>query len=151
VTLSLWVPGRFRLTNDLLSDLRGAGRYEGLADGKGWGKPRPGCDLYANHQQAVRLAVKAAARGCGTIVGPVSLLFYLWGHGKGDPSAWYLIGKAAEDGLVDAGVLISDRFCVLDTGGAVVSVEREPYWRHALNLGPDDARGPGLWILIVEA
>jgi hypothetical protein len=56
----VWISGTFRLTNGLIDDLRAAGKFEGYAKAKGW-PIRGGHDAYAEHQQAVRLAAKAAA------------------------------------------------------------------------------------------
>jgi hypothetical protein len=118
----LWVPGTFRGTNGLLDDLRAAGRFEGFAKAKGW-PIRGGHDAFAEHQAAVRLAVKAAAmrafaQGCAAWT--VDLAFWLFGHGRHDPDAWYLLGKAAVDGLADAGIIDSDRFNVRNTRGRVL-------------------------------
>jgi hypothetical protein len=122
VTRVLWVQGTFRLTNGLLDDLRSAGKFEGFAKAKGW-PVRGGHDAYAGHQQAVRLAVKAASHAIaasGIGLGVVDLAFWVFGHGRHDPDAWYLLAKAATDGLVDAGAVDSDRFNVRTTRGRVL-------------------------------
>lgn len=118
----LWVPGTFRGTNGLLDDLRAAGRFEGFAKAKGW-PIRRGHDAFAEHQAAVRLAVKAAAmrafsQGCATWT--IDLAFWVFGHGRHDPDAWYLLGKAAADGLADTGLIDSDRFNIRNTWGRVL-------------------------------
>lgn len=123
MNIVIWVPGTFRLTNGLLDDLRAAGKFEGYARAKGW-TVRGGHDAFAEHQAAVRLAVKAiAARSpaAGVIgLGAVDVAFWVFGHGRHDPDAWYLLGKAAVDGLVDADVIDSDRFNVRNTWGRVL-------------------------------
>jgi hypothetical protein len=121
----VWISGTFRLTNGLIDDLRAAGKFEGYAKAKGW-PIRGGHDAYAEHQQAVRLAAKAAAvkqLPAGPLVfsgaGKVDLSFFVFGHHHHDPDAWSLLGKAATDGLTDAEVLASDRFDVWTTAGRV--------------------------------
>lgn len=115
----MWVPGRFRLTNQMLHDLRAAGKYE--AAGARWGRmPRGGFDRFAIETAEIRLAVKVAARGALPCMHPAEVAFIVFGHRKHDPDAWYLLAKAAMDGLVDAGVFASDRFGVLTTSGAVL-------------------------------
>ncbi len=132
MTRVLWVPGTFRLTNGLLDDLRAAGNYEGFARAKRYRLVKPGGahDQYAQHQAAVRTAVAAVARrrSWGGPLARVDVLFYIFGHRRHDPDAWCLPGKAALDGLVDAGVFASDRFAVCRTGGRVFATaldERE--------------------------
>jgi hypothetical protein len=122
MTRVLWVKGTFRLTNGLLDDLRAAGKFEGFAKAKGW-PIRGGHDNYADHQHAVRLAVKGASHAVtasGIGLGVVDLAFWVFGHGRHDPDAWYLLAKAATDGLVDAGVIDSDRFNIRGTRGRVL-------------------------------
>jgi hypothetical protein len=119
MTRVVWVAGTFRLTNGLLDDLRAAGKFEGFAKAKGW-KIRGGHDAFAEHQKAVRLAVKVAARGLGSQGPRVDVAFWIFGHGRHDPDAWYLLGKAALDGLADAGAVDSDRFNVRNTWGRVL-------------------------------
>jgi hypothetical protein len=110
VTWALWVPGRFSLTNAMLDHLRAAGFYQGRSrSGK---RLRAGAwDAFAAETQTIRLAVKAAAvraRVSG-IRARADVHLVVLGHHKHDPDAWYLLGKAAVDGLVDAGALTSDR------------------------------------------
>jgi hypothetical protein len=120
MNIIIWVPGAFRLTNGLLDDLRAAGKFEGYARAKGW-PLRGGHDAFAEHQAAVRLAVKARAAAARVIcLGTVDVAFWVFGHGRHDPDAWYLLGKAAVDGLVDAEVVDCDRFNVRNTWGRVL-------------------------------
>jgi hypothetical protein len=124
---ALWVPGKFSLTNAMLSNLRAAGRYQGTARAKGW-KPGPGYDLFAAETQAIRLAVKAAmVRSPIPFVFPAltSLDFRVFGHRRHDPDAWYLLAKAATDGLADAGLFANDRHSVGHTSGRVLQSEDE--------------------------
>jgi hypothetical protein len=125
----LWIPGRFSLTNKMLSNLRAAG-----AAGEAYRRAlnrhaaahRPK-DLFAEETQAIRLAVKGAARVAKAepVVGLVSIEVYVFGHHKHDPDAWLLLAKAATDGLVDAGVIGSDRFQVWTVTGRVAQTEDE--------------------------
>lgn len=117
MTSILWVPGRFSLTNKMLDNLRAAEKYHGRRP-KGW------VDLFAQETRAIRLAVKAAAKRSPPGAPPAGFVcnvrFIVFGHRKYDPDAWYLLGKAALDGLVDAKVFSSDRFRVWTTGGRVL-------------------------------
>jgi hypothetical protein len=131
----IFIEGKFRLTNQMLSDLRAAGHYEGEAtlmrrQGKWKGKKKPGYDLFSAETQAIRLAVKAHAKGIDMFQGvlPVDVALWVVGHRKFDPDAWYLLGKATVDGLVDAGVLGSDRFGVGVVSGRVIQTEAEERW-----------------------
>ncbi len=119
---TLWVPGRFKLTNQMLSDLRAAGFYAGRAR---HGAAAKRCrDFFAAETQAIRLAVKAAAIREGIGIEPppfrASIGLTVFGHQKHDPDAWYLFAKAAIDGLVDAKVLTSDRRNLGTVSGYVV-------------------------------
>lgn len=158
MTRVLWVPGRFSLTNQLLAEVRAAGFYAGRHMTKGMRvRASPGSNVFTTHQQAVRLAVKAAAaRGAPIATGMTwDLTFYVFCHRKHDPSAWYLLGKAAEDGLVDAGVLGSDRFQVGTTSGRVLqSAAEELHFAQRFSSllgsgGPID--GPGVAIILSPA
>jgi hypothetical protein len=126
MTSVIWVPGKFSLTNRMLSNLRAAGYAKGKAVARGWTGRRVE-DRFAAETRAIRLAVKVAARKAGVLRFhvPCILGFYVFGHRKADPSAWYLLGKAAEDGLVDAGVLGRDRFDVAEVRGRVLRTQLE--------------------------
>jgi len=118
--ISLWVPGRFSLTNKMLSNLRAAGRYSGKQRPVGWR------DLFAEETAAIQLAVVAAAKRVTPAVQMAldSAADKLWnvhvgvfGHHKHDPDSWLLLGKAAVDGLVAARVFSSDRFNLWELSG----------------------------------
>ena len=113
----LWVPGKFSLTNKMLDNLRAGSRYQGARPPCGW------VNMFEQETAAIRLAVKTAARREAADVvsaGPCRVGFVVFGHHKHDRDAWYLLGKAALDGLVDAGVFTSDRFGVESTHGWVL-------------------------------
>ena len=118
----VWVPGVFSLTNKMLDNLRAAEKYHGR-------RPKNWRDLFAEETAAIRLATKVAAnrkRLEAPQKGEVCLLaFIVFGHHKHDRDAWYLLGKAALDGLVDAHVIGSDRFEVWNTGGIVLRTDAE--------------------------
>lgn len=118
----LWVPGKFSLTNKMLDNLRAGSRYQGSRPPRGW------VNAFEQETQAIRLATKAAVRGdVGRLTGfpgqRCSVEFAVFGHRKHDPDAWYLLGKAALDGLVDAHVFASDRHEVWATMGRVMQSE----------------------------
>jgi hypothetical protein len=108
------MPGTFSLTNKMLSNLRAAEKYVGR-------KPADWRDLFAEETQAIRLAVKGAARrasiGCVCADGAWNVHVGVFGHWKHDPDSWLLLGKAAVDGLVTAGVMSSDRFNLWELSG----------------------------------
>jgi len=116
----LWIPGTFSLTNQMLSNLRAAGYARGRAI-------RGAVDAFEQETKAIRRAAKAAVRrsSFGVLEGvpwdEVELEFWVFGHRKHDPDAWYLLGKAVTDGLGDAGVFASDRFCIGGTAGRVLT------------------------------
>jgi hypothetical protein len=129
VRFALWVAGRFSLTNEMLSNLRAAG----FAHGRNIPRRR---DHYSEEVAAIRLAVKGAAREQGLVPRPpqrfvvpeerrVDVRVVVLGHARHDPDAWYLLSKAAIDGLRDADVLSSDRFCVRWVSGTVVHVTED--------------------------
>lgn len=127
-----FVEGRFRLTNQMLSDLRAAGHFEGEAAALrrqgGWrGRKSPGYDLFASETQAIRLATKASAKNIGAVPDVVNVALWVLGHHKHDPDAWLLLGKAIIDGLKDAGLIRSDRFQVGVVAGRVVRSTAEEF------------------------
>jgi hypothetical protein len=127
----VWIPGRFSLTNKMLSNLRAAEKFHGK-------RPRDWVDLYNQEVQAIRMAAKMAANQqlpseFWDEVAPsghvCAVSFGVFGHRRHDPDAWYLLGKPVVDGFADAGVLRQDRADVWDVGGRVCqSREEERYW-----------------------
>lgn len=123
----IWIPGRFSLTNKMLSNLRAAEHYYGRRP-KGWR------DAFAEETVAIRLATKAAAKDVapGVVARCLdevcALSFGVFGHRRHDPDAWYLLGKAVADGLADAGVIHQDRSDVWHTGGRVLQSRAEEVW-----------------------
>jgi len=128
---AVFVPGRFRLTNKMLSDLRAAGHYEGRAR-EMRRKPEPGHDRFANETQRVKwLSFNAWRRwrGAGAVKGDcfrLDVRYFVTGHRRHDPDAWYLLSKAAIDGMVEA-MGIKDRFSVGEVGGLVAQALGEFY------------------------
>jgi hypothetical protein len=143
----LWVPGKFRLTNAMLSDLRAAGKLEGMCRKRRKSLPSGFFDAFAAQTQAIRLAVKGntAVRGRPNLaIGPIRIWVTVLGHHKHDPDAWLLLGKAAVDGLVDAGVLRSDRFDLHSIGGRVNATDEEDRIRRAREVAEGvPCAGPG--------
>jgi hypothetical protein len=128
----LFLSGHFAGTNKMLHDQRSAGTYQ--ARRAGLVQPvRRDYDRCAAETRRIRALVVQAAPRSGTWTERVLLGFALIGkcHHPLDPSAWYLPGKAAEDGLGDAKVLGSDRFGVVGTCGMVAHSEEEAdkVWR----------------------
>lgn len=125
MTAGIWIPGDLIATNRALSDQRAAGFFAGYREamvrtGK-WchdGRPawRGGIDRYAQAAADVRGRVVLAARGAHLAALPagarVRLRFSVQGHPRWDASGGMLAAKWAEDGLVEAGVIPSDRFNV---------------------------------------
>lgn len=141
-----FVEGVFRLNNQMLSDLRAAGHYEGygqaMVDSRQWRHRKKGRDLFAEEVQAIRLAVKASIRGTLAKVGApwrLNVTVMVVGHWKHDPDAWTLLGKAAVDGLVDAGVVASDRRSVGIVAGRVCTSEADQLPTFAV---ADEIMGP---------
>lgn len=133
----VWIPGRFSLTNKMLSNLRAAEKFRGRRP-KGW------VDGFAQETQAIRLATAAAWRSKEPDVmewGAVpssyvcSVFFAVFGHHKHDPDAWYLLGKAVLDGLVGARVIREDRSDVWGTAGRVCESRAEELFLYTQNGG----------------
>lgn len=121
----LWVPGHFLGTNKFLDLQRAAGYYAGYARGSRE-RQRPPRMSFATETAAIRDAVANTARADALAppTGPVGIYFRLQPAERAhDPDSWYLAAKAALDGLVTAGVILSDRTHVTWTGGRCV---REP-------------------------
>jgi len=120
-TSGIWIPGDLVTTNRALSDARAAGWFQGFREAmvrnRIWrpgGKPPE--DRYAEEAQAVRRRAALQARAARLEpVRPgerVKLRFAVQGYPRWDASGGMLAAKWAEDGLVDAGVIPSDRFNV---------------------------------------
>jgi hypothetical protein len=121
----LFLEGHFAGTNKMLAWQRSAGTYqERRKELTQW---RGSYDRYAGEVHRIRALVAKSAPRTGTWTERVLLGFALIGesHHPLDPSAWYLPGKAAEDGLQDAALLGSDRFGVLGTCGMVAHSNEE--------------------------
>jgi hypothetical protein len=138
VKYNVWIPGRFSLTNHMLSNLRAAGRWHGK-------RPRGWVDAFAQETKAIRMAAVAAIRKHGVEgkgdwwepFGVWSLAFGVFGHHRHDPDAWYLLAKAICDGLADADFIEQDRSDVWGTEGRVLqSAAEERWWM-------DETDGPG--------
>jgi hypothetical protein len=106
---TITVPGTFSTTNQAMDKLRAAGFAKGA-------RLRPMHDWYNTEAAAVRLATRAAARGLSLPAdcAPYRLTFVLHGHDRFDVAGVHSVAKWAEDGLVDAGLLDSDRFDVAE-------------------------------------
>ncbi len=124
----LWIPGELTATNRALSDMRAAGWFEGYREamvrtGK-WRSPRQGEDRYAEEAAATRrrAAMQARASGIGVLGADdrVRLRFSVQGHPRWDASGAMLAAKWCEDGLVEAGVIPSDRHNVAEVAVTVV-------------------------------
>ena len=120
--MALWVPGRFRLTNGMLSDLRAAGYADGRARGFD-------VDEFAAETERIRREVASAALNASMRGGCVDGQWYVhvgvFGHSKFDPDSWLLLGKAAVDGLVQGRVFGSDRFNLWELSGRTYRDMRE--------------------------
>jgi len=128
---ALWLPGDFPTTNKLLDLARASGYYQGTQVAERRRPRRNEQDVnvtLANIRGDTKMrALGARLRPCPADV-RVPLLFVHLGSGRRDPSSWYLSAKAIEDGLVDAGVLGSDRFNVAMTAGFCVKAT-DQRWR----------------------
>jgi len=101
-----WLPGEFRLANQALSDMRAAG----FANGSRYSPIR---DRYSEQVAQVRASVVTMVRFAKVPTVPPDycalVSMDVFGHGKADPDAACLLGKAVVDGLVEAKVIASDR------------------------------------------
>ncbi len=124
----LWIPGELVPANRALSDMRAAGWFEGYREamvrtGK-WRSGGHGEDRYAEEAAATRRRAAFQARASG--IAPlgaderVRLRFSVQGHPRWDASGAVLAAKWAEDGLVEAGVIPSDRHNVAEVAVTVV-------------------------------
>lgn len=145
MTWTLWVPGRFDLTNKMLDNLRAAGRG-------GARPPRGFVDLFAEECRRIRWLTFKAAKEADLARqrsgGRCSLTYVVFGHRRHDPDAWLLLGKAATDGLRDARVFASDRHEVGEVRGYVCQSQRDET-EAARDMGKL-APCPGLMVTIAE-
>ena len=129
----LWVQGQFPSTNNALAGARADARANrpGHASRRARWRETPGG--YTEAARWVRLVTKVAARRARLEPVPAALRVVIWfwmlGHYRFDSSAWYLPAKWIEDGLVDAGVLPSDRKNVYATGGRCLQTPEEGHHR----------------------
>jgi hypothetical protein len=148
----VWIPGRFSLTNKMLSNLRASEKFRGK-------KPRGWVDGFAQETAAIRMAAKRAilnreptSQEWGAVLRTevCALEFGVFGHRRHDPDAWYLLGKAVVDGFVDAGVISPDRASVWETGGRVLqSAAEECWWLCEHESGEVRVpSGPGVMVLL---
>jgi hypothetical protein len=149
----VFVPGKFSLTNKMLSNLRAAGVYEGRAKEMGR-RPAPGHDLFAAETEAVKLASCAAwrkwardAKEEDKVPGVVSVVIFVTGHYRHDPDAWYLLAKPAIDGMATA-LWSSDRLHVGTVSGRVAMQKGEPWHRTWSDLA--DAGVPGFVMYVCQ-
>lgn len=126
---ALWLPGEFPTTNRLLDIQRASGFYDGHGAVTGARRRKNALD-FNKVVSEIRQRAKLQALGARLrpVTSAVPLLFVHLGSGRRDPSSWYLSAKAVEDGLVDARVLASDRFCVTATAGRCAKAS-DPWWR----------------------
>lgn len=141
----MWVPGELLPTNAALHQMRAAGFHAGA------GRYRPrlsqtlalrnASDHYAGAARTVRRRVADAARlrGWGEVPqdARVRLRFSVHGYPRWDAAGAMLPAKWAEDGLVDAGVLRSDRY---DTVAIEVTVCRD--------FDTVATKGPGIYVAV---
>jgi hypothetical protein len=116
------VPGKFSLTNKMISNIYAAEKYHDK-------RPANWRDYYAEEVAAIRLATKVAVRrrhfprvGTGEFL---DITIWVLGHSRHDPDAWLLLAKAAIDGLVDAEVVASDRSGIGTIAGRVLQQHLE--------------------------
>jgi len=155
LAFSMWCPGRFRLTNKMLSDLRAAGfatgqqrfRVPRLATRRPWVVR----DLFAAETRAIRLLVKATALRDHWPQIPAGqrarVSVAVFGHHRHDPDAWLLLAKPAIDGLVDAAVFASDRKALGVVQGFVLQ-SRDDEVRFSEASGYPVPKGPGFFLEI---
>lgn len=110
----LWVPGALVSMNRGLSLARAAGFRQGQG--------LRGGDLYAEAARNMRTLAGLRARAARLPSVPADrvarLRFTVMGHPRWDAAAGALVAKWIEDGLVDVGVLPSDRFNVREVSVA---------------------------------
>lgn len=146
-TVALWLPGDFPTTNKLLDVQRATGFYEGVNRVRGGKPPKV---TFGKIVKAIRdqTNMTARARRLGPLGHPVRLIFVHLGSGRRDPSSWYLAAKAIEDGLVDAGVIGSDRFGVVYTAGRSVSMLDTRWLDHVAEVTGIRPQGEGMLVVM---
>lgn len=128
-TQRLWLPADVPSNNILLQAQRAEGFSAGIRYYERTHNRRksPAFRPYSKAIASLRAHAAAQARA-NLIPCPaehwVRLAFFLLGHHRFDPDAWYLAGKAITDGLQDAGIIGRDGADVHSTEGRCVrSVE----------------------------
>lgn len=146
-------PGRRRLTNGMLDDLRAAGFYAGKGSVLGW-KPKKDFDAFAVETAAIRQMVALRFKRIPPELiertryfDDLNIVVWVVGHHKADPDAWLLLGKAAVDGLVDARVLRRDRDRVMLSGQVSRQVGQCCHWINKGN-GLGDDGDVGFWVSV---
>jgi hypothetical protein len=123
-TSGLWIPGAVTPTNEAISLARGDGYHQGygraMVERGAWRSLRHQDERYGSAAARTRLAAAVVARHLGRCWAveagrPVRLRFSVQGQPRIDVAGAYLAAKWLEDGLVDAGVLPSDRQVVEST------------------------------------
>lgn len=130
-TQHLWVPGDFPSNNEMI----GVARHDGFAAGLHYyerhtkrRRAAPPPNDYNKRARAIRATVAARALRDLKPLPPerwCRLAFYLIGHPRYDPDAWYLAAKHATDGLQDAGIVGRDGVGVHSTEGRCVRSKEE--------------------------
>lgn len=152
VSGGVFVSGRRRLTNGMLTDLRAAGVYEGRAVSMRR-RPAAGHDRFALETAAIRMLAGLEWREqdwlAPTDVGDVAVRFFVVGHERFDPDSYVLLAKPAIDGMADA-LGLSDRKWLCDVGGRVAQRPGE-VWYPGFGEGEDGEQrvnvgGPGFWM-----
>lgn len=124
---ALWVAGDFPHTNRMLDLCRSSGYYAGVARATQGRQP----ERFGFKGEATRIRksvwAEARARSMPPVEASVAIFFRLVSSRPLDADAWYLVGKPALDGLVDAKVIPSDRdrSYVAWVGGTCVSEPEE--------------------------
>lgn len=147
----LWCPGQWYTVNAALDAARASGYWAGQRTAKGWRGGAPPVTL-ASEAKRCRQYVAALARAANLarVDRPVlALVAYRGVTGRQDADAWTWAGKVAIDGLVDAGVLESDRRDLWGVAGRCVPSVEE--WGRVLRAwGLPAVAGPGLAVELRE-
>ena len=121
---NFWIPGKFRLTDQMLSDLRAAGM---AAAGRTAGKAPRIVDHYVREVREIRKAAAQVTRGAvhERDHGPFAIRIIVFGHRSHDPDAWYLLAREIVRGMVTSGFLMSPREIQSVAGRVLQTVEEE--------------------------